>query len=112
MPFSIEITGIQQLVAYAQYLAANLKPLTILRLTEIFEAGMQRMQKDCPVRTGNLKRSISLNKSSSGSTILQINITARYAGFVAFGTRHQRANPFFSNAYNFILSEIKRISLA
>jgi HK97 gp10 family phage protein len=109
--FSLEVTGLKELATFAQQLATNIKPSLTLALANIFEAGSNRMRSDCPVRTGNLKRSITLNKSASGEILVQINITAKYAGFVNFGTVHMKPRPFASNGYNFILSEMKRINI-
>ena len=107
---SLQITGINELAAYAQQLATNIKPSLTIALAEIFDIGANRMRSDCPVRTGNLKRSITLNKSAEGNILVQINITAKYAGFVNFGTVHMRPRPFATNGYNLILSEMKRIT--
>lgn len=107
--FSLEIEGLDQLAAYTQQLAKNIKPSVTTALTEVFDAGANRMRSDCPVRTGNLKRSITLNTSSSENTLVQINIPTGYAGFVNFGTSKMRPRPFASNGYNFILSEMKNI---
>jgi HK97 gp10 family phage protein len=109
--FSLEISGIPQLIAYVSQLATTIKQQIIIQLTSIFEQSATRMRSDCPVRTGFLKKSITLNKSASGSILVQINITAKYAGFVNFGTIHMRPRPFASNGYNFILAEMKRINL-
>lgn len=108
MPFSLKIEGLQELAAYTTQLARNIKPSITIALSEIFEAGANRMRSDCPVRTGNLKRSITLNEGS-GTILVQINITAKYAGFVNFGTHRMRPRPFASNGYAFILAEMKRI---
>jgi len=109
--FSLEISGLQQLALYATQLASTIKQQIIIQLTNIFEQSATRMRSDCPVRTGFLKKSITLNKSAQGSILIQINITAKYAGFVNFGTVRMRPRPFASNGYNFILSEMKRINL-
>jgi HK97 gp10 family phage protein len=108
--FSMEVTGLQELATYAATLAATLKPQITLQLSSIFEQATGRMQRDVPVRTGFLKNSIKLNKGGGGEILVQINITAKYAGFVNFGTFRMRPRPFASNGYNFILSEMKRIS--
>lgn len=108
--FSLQITGLQELAAYATQLAVNIKPSLILAISQIFDVGANRMRSDCPVRTGNLKRSITLNKTAEGSILVQINITAKYAGFVNFGTVRMRPRPFATNGYNLILSEMKRIT--
>jgi HK97 gp10 family phage protein len=110
--FSLEISGIEELAAAATALASTLKTNLVIQLSEIFETGANRARSDCPVRTGFLKRSITLNKTASGTMLVQINITAKYAGFVNFGTRKMRPRPFASNAYNFILSEMKRLNIA
>lgn len=110
--FSLQIEGLQQLAAYATQLAATIKPRITLAISNIFEQSSNRMRSDCPVRTGNLKKSITLNKSSEGTILVQINITAKYAGFVNFGTYRMRPRPFASNGYNFILSEMKRITFS
>jgi HK97 gp10 family phage protein len=107
--FSLQITGIQQLADYATLLAATIKPQITIQLSQIFEQATARMARDCPVRTGFLKNSIKMNEGS-GTILVQINITAKYAGFVNFGTFRMRPRPFASNGYNFILSEMKRIS--
>jgi len=109
--FSLEISGLQELALYATQLASTIKQQIIIQLTSIFEQSATRMRSDCPVRTGFLKKSITLNKSASGNILIQINITAKYAGFVNFGTIHMRPRPFASNGYNFILSEMRRITL-
>jgi HK97 gp10 family phage protein len=110
--FSLQVTGLQELANFVQQLATNIKPSLIIALSTIFDAGANRMRSDCPVRTGNLKRSITLNKSPQGNILVQINITAKYAGFVNFGTVHMRPRPYASNGYNFILSEMKRINIS
>jgi HK97 gp10 family phage protein len=107
--FSLQVTGFQELANYAMQLATTLKPMITLQLSQIFEQATGRMQRDCPVRTGFLKGSIKLNKGGDGAILVQINITAKYAGFVNFGTFRMRPRPFASNGYNFILSEMKRI---
>lgn len=110
--FSMEITGLNELAVYATQLATNIKPTLTAAISQIFDAGANRMRSDVPVRTGNLKRSITLNKSAEGTILCQINITAGYAGFVNFGTSRMRARPFASNGYNFILTEMKGISFS
>lgn len=110
--FSLEIKGLQELANFALQLATNIRPSLTIALSEIFDAGANRMRSDCPVRTGNLKRSIALNKTQEGNILVQINITAKYAGFVNFGTVRMRPRPFASNGYNFILSEMKRINIS
>jgi HK97 gp10 family phage protein len=109
--FSLEISGIQQLAGYVSQLASTIKQQIIIQLTSIFEQSTNRMKSDCPVRTGFLKNSITLNKSAEGSILVQINITAKYAGFVNFGTIHMRPRPFASNGYNFILAEMNRLAI-
>ena len=110
--FSLQVKGLQELQTYVTQLATNIKPSIIVVLSQIFEAGANRKRTDCPVRTGFLKKSLTLNKDTSGNILIQINITAKYAGFVNFGTHKMRPRPFASSGYNFILSEMKRIKFS
>lgn len=108
---SLEITGLQELAAYAMQLSSTFRNILLVQLSEIFDVAANRARSDCPVRTGFLKKSIAVNKSASGSILIQINITAKYAGFVNFGTHKMKPRPFATNAYNLILSEMSRINL-
>ena len=110
--FSLQINGLQELANYATQLATKIKPSLIVALDQIFETGANRMRSDCPVRTGYLKKSITLKTGQEGNILVQINITAKYAGFVNFGTHKMKPRPFASNGYNFILSEMKRIKFS
>jgi HK97 gp10 family phage protein len=108
--FSLEISGIQQLAAYASSLATQIKPKITEELTTVFETSANRMRNDCPVRTGRLKKSIAVNSGGNDNILVQINIPTGYAGFVNFGTHKMRPRPFASNGYNFILEQLKTIS--
>jgi len=110
--FSIEITGFQEAASALTTLPNTLKTNLVTQVGELFDEAANRARSDCPVRTGNLKRSITVNKSASNTTIAQINITAKYAGFVNFGTKKMKPRPFATNAYNLILSELSRINLS
>ena len=52
-----------------------------------------------PVRTGTLKRSITLNIEDNGMTARMAPHTD-YAQYVEYGTRHQTAKPYIRPAYD------------
>lgn len=108
----MEISGIQQLSAYASSLATRIKPAVVEELTTVFNAAANRMRSDCPVRTGKLKKSIAVNEGggNNSSILVQINIPTGYAGFVNFGTHKMKPRPFASNGYNYILETLKTVS--
>lgn len=110
--FSISITGIQELQNYVAVLSGTLKTKLQTQVDEIVEQAYQQMQRDVPVRTGKLKKSIKKADSGGGNTMAQITVSAPYAGYVEFGTFRQRPQPFATNAYNFIISQLERNILA
>ena len=60
------------------------------------QAGAQR---NAPVDTGNLKRSIGLEIRDDGLTA-EVEATADYAPYVEWGTRFMKAQPFVRPAFN------------
>lgn len=65
---------------------------------------VQYAQERAPVDTGNLRRSIHFKPVAKG---IEVIAEAPYAGFVEFGTRFQRAQPFFEPA---ISKALKRLN--
>ena len=93
--YSIEIKGLDKLIR-------NFNKAPDLISREISEAirkssiYIQRISKsESPYRTGNLRRSITINTQP---LVGRIYPTAPYAIFVEFGTRFMRANPFMGRA--------------
>lgn len=58
-----------------------------------------RAQRNAPVDTGNLKRSIRLDISDGGLTA-ESEATAEYAPYVEWGTRYMEAQPYMRPAFN------------
>lgn len=108
--FSISVTGLQELSSYVATLPTLLKTGLTTNINEIFDQAYEQMQKDVPVRTGNLKRSIkkSGGQGESSKVLAQITVSAPYAGYVNFGTFRMRPRPFATSAYNMIISQLGR----
>ena len=58
-----------------------------------------KAQRNAPVDTGNLKRSIRLQIRDNGLTA-EAEATADYAPYVEWGTRFMKAQPFMRPAFN------------
>ena len=58
-----------------------------------------KAQRNAPVDTGNLKRSIGLGIRDSGMTA-EVEPAAEYAPYVEFGTRFMNAQPFVGPAFH------------
>ena len=57
-----------------------------------------KAQRNAPIDTGNLKRSIGLEINDSGLTA-ESEATAAYAGYVEYGTRFMNAQPYMKPAF-------------
>lgn len=58
-----------------------------------------KAQRNAPVDTGTLKRSIRLEMKDNGLTA-KSEATAEYAPYVEHGTRYQHAQPYMGPAFN------------
>lgn len=100
MSFSITAVGLDKLQAFASNLAVNYKQDLTASVVSAFQECEQGIIKDCPVKTGRMKKSITLtvgnnngpngnnnNSSSQGEVIARIDIPVPYAGFVEWGHR-------------------------
>ena len=71
----------------------------------------QKAQRNAPVDTGNLRRSIVLSIKDGGMTA-EVTATADYAGYVEYGTRFMMAQPFMHTAFNeqrdIFINDLKR----
>ena len=54
-------------------------------------------KRSAPVDTGNLRSQIGFERSPDGKSV-EVFANAPYSGFVEFGTRYQRAQPYFRPA--------------
>lgn len=77
-------------------------------LSESTERIMEEFQKECPVRTGNLRDSHSFEIGEMSSSI---HNSAEYAGYVIYGTSRMSPNNYPRRALNTIVSQgvIKQI---
>lgn len=66
-----------------------------------------RAQRNAPVDTGNLKRSIGLEISNGGLTA-KSEAKAEYAAYQEFGTRYQNAQPYMGPAFKVQKEQFKR----
>ena len=66
-----------------------------------------KAQRNAPVDTGTLKRSIELEISDGGLTATSAP-TAEYAPYVEHGTRYQEAQPYMKPAFNVQKEKFKR----
>lgn len=71
----------------------------------------QKAQRNAPVDTGNLRRSINLSIKDGGMTA-EITAMAEYSGYVEYGTRFMNAQPFIAPAFNeqkdIFINDLKR----
>lgn len=67
----------------------------------------QKAQRNAPVDTGNLKRSIGLELSDGGLTA-KVTPTAEYAPYLEYGTRFMEARPFIGPAFDEQKEQFKR----
>jgi HK97 gp10 family phage protein len=88
---SIKIEGLDKLQAA---LKKNITLNDVKKIVKQNGAELQtKAQREVPVDTGTLKRSIGLELPNGGMTA-EIEPTAEYAAYVEYGTRFQRAQPY------------------
>ena len=93
----VKIVGVEQL---QKKLKANATLDDVKRVVRKNGADMQsRAQRNAPVDTGTLKRSLGLEITNSGMAA-EVEPTAEYAPYVEYGTRFMDAQPFVKPAYN------------
>ena len=64
-------------------------------------------KRTAPVDTGNLRLNIGYQRSPDGKSV-EVFANAPYSGYVEFGTRYQRAQPYFMPA---IRKAIRQLNL-
>lgn len=80
-------------------LARNMKQEAVKKIVKQNGAELQaRAQRNAPVDTGTLKRSIGLGISESGMKATVAPAT-EYAEYVEWGTRYQNAQPYVKPAF-------------
>lgn len=57
-------------------------------------------QRNAPVDTGNLRRSIVMESPQDGGFTVEVTARADYSGYVEYGTRFMKAQPFMEPAHD------------
>ena len=93
----MQITGIDEL---SRDIRKRMNLDAVKNIVKQNGAEMQmKMQRNAPVDTGNLKRSVTGSLSDGGMTFTAQPI-AEYSGYVEYGTRFMNAKPYVRPAYN------------
>lgn len=94
---SIKITGIDKL---QMKLKKNVQMSDVKKVVRKNGSDMQKKaQKNAPVDTGTLQRSITLEIRDSGKTA-EVEPTVDYGAYVELGTRFMTAQPYLKPAFN------------
>ena len=93
----IKIVGMEKL---QKKLKKNVRMDDVKRVVRHNGAEMQeKAQRNAPVDTGHLKRSIRLETTDAGMTA-EVQPTADYAPYVEYGTRFMEAQPYLKPAFD------------
>lgn len=111
MPFSISIKGIDEAAKAVDNMAKTIKPNLTTAVNQIFDMASSQMYRDVPVRTGYLRSTIQ-KSGTSGNILAKIDVSAPYAGPVNFGHHNVPPKPYATNAYYYIISQLKTIKLS
>lgn len=96
MAHEIKIEGIAEL---DKKLARSIKKQAVRSIVKKNGAALQKKaQKNAPVDTGTLERSIGLEIKDDGMTAV-VEPTAEYAAYVEYGTRFMKAQPYLKPAF-------------
>lgn len=94
---SIKITGIDEL---QMKLKKNVQMSDVKKVVRKNGSELQKKaQKNAPVDTGTLQRSITLEMRDSGKTA-EVEPTVDYGAYVELGTRFMTAQPYLKPAFN------------
>lgn len=94
---SIKVTGIDEL---QMKLKKNVQMSDIKKVVRKNGSDMQKKaQKNAPVDTGTLQRSITLEMRDSGKTA-EVEPTVDYGAYVELGTRFMTAQPYLKPAFD------------
>ena len=94
---SIKITGIDKL---HMKLKKNVQMSDVKKVVRKNGSELQKKaQKNAPVDTGTLQRSITLEIRDSGKTA-EVEPTVDYGAYVELGTRFMTAQPYLKPAFN------------
>ncbi len=97
MSKTVKIVGMEKL---QKKLKKNVRLDDVKRVVRHNGAEMQeKAQRNAPVDTGTLKRSIVLEMKDEGLTA-EVGPTVEYGEYVEFGTRPMEAQPYVGPAFN------------
>lgn len=102
MSKSIKLEGMEKLIRRIDKLKDKTKVQQVVRNNSMeFE---RKAKEKAPVDTGFLKRGIQVKV---GNLEGRITSTANYSGYLEYGTRYMRAQPFMRPTYNEIKNQFK-----
>jgi HK97 gp10 family phage protein len=93
---TITIRGLTEAMQAASAVPGRIEANTEASLDRVASSTLDDAKKDCPVRTGRLKNSLSVEKERLKR---QIGTDVLYAGFVELGTSRQRPQPYLFPAW-------------
>lgn len=94
---SIKVTGIDEL---QMKLKKNVQMSDVKKVVRKNGSDMQKKaQKNAPIDTGTLQRSITLEMRGSGKTA-EVEPMVDYGAYVELGTRFMTAQPYLKPAFN------------
>ncbi|WP_334104623.1 HK97-gp10 family putative phage morphogenesis protein [Muricomes intestini] len=101
---NIKITGIDALMKKLKHNATlnDVKLVVAVNGAEMH----QKAQRFAPVDTGNLKRSIRINKENAGLAV-RVSSTAEYALYQEYGTRYMAGTPHVRPAFRIQSAKFK-----
>lgn len=94
---SVKVTGFKEL---EMKLKRNADMQEVKKIVKEHGANLQKKaQRNAPIDTGNLKRSIGLEIKNDGLSA-ETEATADYSAYVELGTRFMQAQPYLGPAFN------------
>lgn len=102
---SVEIQGLNEFNAFIRLLEPQLRDVFFRIGEEYANIMYSTMRSVVPVKTGYLRSTIG---KSSSTTEIMVYVDAPYAGYVNFGTRRQKAQPYFTSTVEQFTPEFER----
>jgi HK97 gp10 family phage protein len=100
---NLELMGLEDLITEVEKLGKQGARIENKALREAGEVVKGAIQNETPVRTGKLKRSITVSRVKTKDGMKQVEVgpddEGWYGKFVEFGTVKIRANPFMSRGF-------------
>jgi HK97 gp10 family phage protein len=102
----VTFKGAEETQAFLTHASEAIQRATKKSLKQAATLVKQEAIWNCPVRTGYLRSTIfySVNGDEYGFTV---GARAKYGGYVEYGTRYMRAQPYIRPAFIFVMQNIK-----